>query len=100
MPFWGAASDYYFRTEIEGWERLPDEPSLLVSVHAGAALTIDAWIFVYEWYRRYGEDRVLHGTAHDVLMTVPVSVAVRTAAIAASVPRTARRVTPTRRRPA
>jgi 1-acyl-sn-glycerol-3-phosphate acyltransferase len=71
MPFWGAASDYYFRTEIDGWERLPDEPCLLVSVHAGAALTIDAWIFVYEWYRRFGEDRTLHGTAHDVLMTVP-----------------------------
>jgi 1-acyl-sn-glycerol-3-phosphate acyltransferase len=72
MPFWGAASDYYFRTEIEGWERLPDEPCLLVSVHAGGALTIDAWILVYEWYRRFGDDRVLHGTAHDVLMAAPV----------------------------
>ena len=72
MPFWGAASDYYFRTEIDGWDRLPDEPCLLVSVHAGAALTIDAWIFVYEWYRRFGEERVLHGTAHDVLMTAPL----------------------------
>jgi 1-acyl-sn-glycerol-3-phosphate acyltransferase len=72
MPFWGAASDYYFRTEIEGWERLPDEPCLLVSVHAGAALTIDAWILVYEWYRRFGDDRILHGTAHDVLMTAPL----------------------------
>jgi 1-acyl-sn-glycerol-3-phosphate acyltransferase len=72
MPFWGATSDYYFRTEIDGWDRLPDEPSLLVSVHAGAALTIDAWIFVYEWYRHFEQKRTLHGTAHDVLMTVPL----------------------------
>ncbi|MEA2167706.1 MAG: hypothetical protein QOF76_1006 [Solirubrobacteraceae bacterium] len=71
-PFWALASDRYFRAEFEGWERLPDRPSLLVSVHAGAALTIDAWVFVYGWYRRFGEDRILHGTAHDVLMTAPL----------------------------
>ena len=72
MPFWAVASDLYFRAEFEGWEKLPKEPSLLVSVHAGAALTIDAWVFVYSWYRRFGEERILHGTAHDVLMTAPV----------------------------
>jgi 1-acyl-sn-glycerol-3-phosphate acyltransferase len=72
MPFWGLASDLYFRAEIRGWERLPKGPCLLVSVHAGAALTIDAWVFVYSWYRRFGDERILHGTAHDVLMTAPV----------------------------
>jgi 1-acyl-sn-glycerol-3-phosphate acyltransferase len=71
-PFWALAADRYFRAEFEGWERLPSGPSLLVSVHAGAALTIDAWVFVYGWYRRFGEDRILHGTAHDVLMTAPL----------------------------
>ena len=71
-PFWALASDLYFRAEFEGWERLPKRPSLLVSVHAGAALTIDAWVFVYSWYRRFGEERILHGTAHDVLMTAPL----------------------------
>lgn len=72
MPFWGLAADRYFRAEFDGWERLPKGPSLLVSVHAGAALTIDAWVFVYAWYRRFGEERILHGTAHDVLMTAPL----------------------------
>lgn len=71
-PFWAAASDRYFRAEFEGWERLPDAPCLLVSVHAGAALTIDAWVFVYGWHRRFGDERILHGTAHDVLMTAPL----------------------------
>ena len=71
-PFWALASDHYFRAEFEGWERLPDGPCLLVSVHAGAALTIDAWVFVYGWHRRFGGERILHGTAHDVLMTAPL----------------------------
>jgi 1-acyl-sn-glycerol-3-phosphate acyltransferase len=72
MPFWSAAADLYFRAEFAGWERLPKKPSLLVSVHAGAALTIDAWLFIYGWYRRFGQERILHGTAHDVLMTAPL----------------------------
>lgn len=72
QPLWRVVIDGYFRAEFEGWERLPAEPSLLVSVHAGAALTIDAWVFVAAWDRRFGEDRILHGTAHDVLMTAPL----------------------------
>src|SRR5512135_3510857 len=32
---------------------------------------MDAWMLVYAWWRRFGTDRVLHGTAHDVLMALP-----------------------------
>ena len=71
MPFWKTVSERYFRAEFEGWERLPDEPSLLISVHGGAALTIDAWVFVFNWLQRFGKQRPLHGTAHDVLMALP-----------------------------
>jgi len=63
--------DRYFRVQGEGWDRLPDVPSLLVGVHAGATLTMDAWMLVYAWWRRFGADRVLHGTAHDVLLALP-----------------------------
>ena len=70
-PVWDLLCDHYFRLEISGWERLPDEPSLLVGVHSGCALTMDAWTLVAAWYRRFGERRILHGTAHDVLMATP-----------------------------
>jgi 1-acyl-sn-glycerol-3-phosphate acyltransferase len=70
-PLWDWLTDHYFRVEIDGWERLPEAPALLIGVHAGAALTADAWAFVYAWYRRFGRDRILHGTAHDVLMALP-----------------------------
>ena len=32
---------------------------------------MDAWTLVYAWWRRFGTERVLHGTAHDVLMAAP-----------------------------
>jgi 1-acyl-sn-glycerol-3-phosphate acyltransferase len=68
---WNALCDYYFRLETSGWERLPQETSLLIGNHSGGALTMDAWTFVSQWWRRFGAERVLHPTAHDVLMAAP-----------------------------
>ncbi|MGZ4286609.1 MAG: lysophospholipid acyltransferase family protein [Solirubrobacteraceae bacterium] len=62
---------YYFRLETSGWERLPEETSLLIGNHSGGSLTMDAWTFVADWWQRFGSDRVLHATAHDVLMAAP-----------------------------
>jgi 1-acyl-sn-glycerol-3-phosphate acyltransferase len=70
-PVWEILCKYYFRLEITGWDRLPAETSLLIGVHSGAALTMDAWTFVFEWWQRFGTERVLHPTAHDVLMAAP-----------------------------
>lgn len=64
--------DRYFRVETNGWERLPDEPSLLIGIHSGTWLTMDAWTLVFEWWRHFGTRRTLHGTAHDALMAMPV----------------------------
>lgn len=66
------ALDRYFRVENFGWERLPKGPCLLVGIHSGTWLTMDAWALVFSWWRQFGEKRVLHGTAHDVLMAMPV----------------------------
>ena len=70
-PVWDVLCKYYFRLETSGWERLPDETSLLIGNHSGGSLTMDAWTFVYDWWRRFGTDRVIHATAHDVLMAAP-----------------------------
>nr|WP_231995941.1 lysophospholipid acyltransferase family protein [Mycobacterium sp. 852002-51163_SCH5372311] len=71
-PVWNFLCDHYFRLEIDGWHRIPDEPSLLIGIHSGGALTMDAWTLVHSWYRRFGGRRILHGTAHDVLMAAPL----------------------------
>lgn len=70
-PIYDFALDRYFRVENLGWERLPKSPCLLVGIHSGTWLTMDAWAFVFSWWRRFGTDRLLHGTAHDVLMAMP-----------------------------
>jgi 1-acyl-sn-glycerol-3-phosphate acyltransferase len=69
---WNPLMDYWFRMEIEGWEHLPDPPVLLIGIHSGAPFVWDAWTVGIQWWRRFGTDRPLHGTAHDALMAAPL----------------------------
>src|SRR4051812_35235975 len=68
---WNPLIDYWFRMEIEGWERIPEPPVLLVGIHSGAPFVWDAWTVGVQWWRRFGDERPLHGTAHDALMALP-----------------------------
>jgi 1-acyl-sn-glycerol-3-phosphate acyltransferase len=69
--FWNVLIDYWFRMEMEGWEHLPESPVLLVGIHSGAPFVWDAWTVGVQWWRRFGQERPLHGTAHDALMALP-----------------------------
>ena len=71
QPFVDLLEKYWFRAEIEGWERVPDRTCLVIGVHSGGALTMDAWSLVNDCQKHFGGERVLHGTAHDVLMAAP-----------------------------
>lgn len=68
---WDFLLDHYFRLEMTGWHRLPDTAAMLVGIHSGTWLTMDAWTLCAQWWRRYQGQRILHGTAHDVLMAMP-----------------------------
>src|SRR3954463_2117634 len=68
---WNPLIDYWFRMDVEGWERLPEPPALLVGIHSGAPFVWDAWTVGIHWWRRFGPERPLHGTAHDALMAAP-----------------------------
>src|SRR3954464_2062786 len=72
QPLWNVLLDYYFSHEVRGWERLPDSPCLLVGIHAGGILPIDAYAFGFAWFRRFGMDRIIRGTAHDFLTSSPL----------------------------
>ncbi len=69
--FWNPLMDYWFRMEMDGWENLPDPPALLVGIHSGAPFVWDAWTIGIQWWRHFGRDRPVHGTAHDALMALP-----------------------------
>jgi 1-acyl-sn-glycerol-3-phosphate acyltransferase len=68
---WNPMLDYWFRMEMEGWENLPEPPALLIGIHAGAPFVWDAWTVGIQWWRHFGGERILHGTAHDALMAAP-----------------------------
>jgi len=69
---WNPLMDYWFRMEIEGFEKLPDPPALLIGIHSGAPFVWDAWTVGFQWWRHFGSERPLHGTAHDALMAAPL----------------------------
>ena len=69
--FWNVLMDYWFRMEIDGWENIGAPPALLVGIHSGAPFVWDAWTVGVQWWRRFGQERPLHGTAHDALMAIP-----------------------------
>ena len=59
------------RAKSEAALRGPDARLMMLQRRActrAGALAIDAWTLVAEWYRRFGDRRNLHATAHDVLM--------------------------------
>src|SRR3954452_7016144 len=70
--FWGPLVDYWFRMEIEGWDNIPEPPALFVGIHSGAPFVWDAWTVGFHWWRHFGHERPIHGTAHDALMAAPV----------------------------
>jgi 1-acyl-sn-glycerol-3-phosphate acyltransferase len=70
--FFNPMMDYWFRMEMEGWENLPEAPALLIGIHSGAPFVWDAWTVGAQWWRHFGDERPLHGTAHDALMATPV----------------------------
>jgi 1-acyl-sn-glycerol-3-phosphate acyltransferase len=69
---WNPLMDYWFRMEVEGWDNLPEPPVLLVGIHSGAPFVWDAWTVGVQWWRHFGRERPLHGTAHDALMALPL----------------------------
>src|SRR3954454_3312325 len=69
---WNPLIDYWFRMDVDGWENIPEPPVLLVGIHSGAPFVWDAWTVGLHWWRRFGHERPLHGTAHDALMAAPL----------------------------
>jgi 1-acyl-sn-glycerol-3-phosphate acyltransferase len=69
---WNTLVDHYFRMEMDGWDNVPDTPVLLVGIHSGAPFVWDAWTVGVQWWRHFGMERPLLGTAHDVLMAAPL----------------------------
>jgi 1-acyl-sn-glycerol-3-phosphate acyltransferase len=57
--------DLYFRDEVTGLERVPDEPTLLVGNHDGGYLPVDGICLGAAWHLHFGFRRPLTTLMHD-----------------------------------
>ncbi len=67
MPVWEWLYRYYFRIQTEGWHHIPSEGKMLfVGSHNGGAGSPDTSMFMYDWFRRFGYDRLAYGLMHPL----------------------------------
>ncbi len=59
----------YFPLDVEGMERIPAAPVMIVSNHSGGTTIPDVWGFLVSWYRRFGTVRPIHPLAHEMIVS-------------------------------
>lgn len=83
MPFWGWLYDHYFRVTTDGWENIPDDQVLLVGSHNGGLAAPDMVMMMYDWFRRFGTERLAYGLMHPNAWTIYQPIAPLAAATGA-----------------
>jgi 1-acyl-sn-glycerol-3-phosphate acyltransferase len=87
MPIWDWFYRYYFRVETDGWQHISDSGKvLLVGSHNGGLAAPDMSMVMYDWFRRFGTERLAYGLMHPYMWKVyPVlaKMAMQVGAIAA-----------------
>jgi 1-acyl-sn-glycerol-3-phosphate acyltransferase len=71
LPILGRLFRNYFRGEVNGLERIPDGPALLVGNHSGGTMIADTFVFATCFYERFGPERRFHQLAHDIAARLP-----------------------------
>lgn len=72
MPVWEWLYRYYFRVQTEGWHHIASTGKLLlVGSHNGGMASPDTSMFMYDWFRRFGYERLAYGLMHPLGWKVP-----------------------------
>lgn len=67
MPVWEWLYRYYFRVQTEGWHHIPPTGKvLIVASHNGGLASPDTSMFMYDWFRRFGYERLAYGLMHPL----------------------------------
>jgi len=62
----------YFRPEVRGFDRLPQQgPFLVVGNHSGGQMPPDLPVLLTAWWRERGEDEPVYALFHSFLMAFP-----------------------------
>ncbi len=68
MPLLRLAVQRYFRSDVQGLDRIPDGGALLVSNHSGGLVPMDVPVVAVAFYDHFGGDRPFYVLAHDGLL--------------------------------
>ena len=67
MPVWEWLYRDYFRVQTDGWHHIPPEGKMLiVGSHNGGMASPDTSMFMYDWFRRFGYERLAYGLMHPM----------------------------------
>jgi 1-acyl-sn-glycerol-3-phosphate acyltransferase len=62
----------YFRSEVRGFERVPEHgPFLVVGNHSGGQMPPDIPVLLTAWWRERGEDEPIYALFHSFLLGLP-----------------------------
>jgi 1-acyl-sn-glycerol-3-phosphate acyltransferase len=76
MPIWEWFYRYYFRVETDGWHHIPTEGKvLLVGSHNGGMASPDMIMMMYDWFFRFGTQRLVYGLMHPYAWKVSPQIA-------------------------
>jgi 1-acyl-sn-glycerol-3-phosphate acyltransferase len=76
IPYWEWFYRYYFRVQTDGWHHIPLQGKvLLVGSHNGGLAAPDMFMMMYDWFRRFGTQRLAYGLMHPCVWKVNPEVA-------------------------
>ena len=66
-------STLYFRAEVSGFDRVPEEgPLLFVGNHSGGNMTPDSMVFMLAFNTYFGVERPIYALAHSLVTSWPI----------------------------
>jgi 1-acyl-sn-glycerol-3-phosphate acyltransferase len=66
IEFWAFLGKYYFRTNVEGVENVPESgPGIIVCNHSAGLMPMDGAMALDKLHQRYGRQRIVHPLVHD-----------------------------------
>lgn len=72
LPLMWLLATLYFRAEVRGLERVPEEgPVLFVGNHSGGNMTPDSMVFMLAFNTYFGVERPIHALAHSLVTAWP-----------------------------
>lgn len=63
---------FYFHYTVEGLEKIPQGPAMIVGNHNAGITFLEPFFFVAEWYTKTGGQDPIYPLTHDAMLAIPL----------------------------